>query len=237
MKRIAVLTGAGISAESGIQTFRDANGLWEGHRIEEVATPGAFERNPGQVLAFYNQRRHQLQQCVPNAAHRILAEFEAAVSIRIITQNVDDLHERAGSCHVLHLHGELLKVRSTGYPELVYPWTRDLVIGDGCERGCQLRPHIVWFGEEVPNIGEAGAIVASANALIVIGTSLQVNPAAGLLHYAQPEAEIIYIDPRPGNLREMGIDAPVRILSMGACDGMELLKREWLVKGSPNPMS
>lgn len=230
MTRIAVLSGAGISAESGIQTFRDAKGLWEGHRIEEVATPEAFEINPARVLAFYNQRRRQLLQCIPNAAHRILAEFESAFDVHIVTQNVDDLHERAGSSHVLHLHGELLKVRSTGYPELVYTWTRDLVIGDCCERGCQLRPHIVWFGEEVPNIGEASEIIAGADVLIVIGTSLLVHPAAGLLYFIRQGAEIVYIDPMPGQLRATGLGAPVRILAMGASEGMELLKREWLEK-------
>jgi NAD-dependent deacetylase len=195
-KRLVVLTGAGISQESGISTFRDANGLWNNHRIEEVASPQAWHRNPRLVLDFYNQRRKQLGEVSPNRAHLLLAELEQWFDVSIITQNVDDLHERAGSHHVLHLHGELKKARSTVDPRLIYTlegW--ELNIGDQCERGSQLRPHIVWFGEEVPLIGQAAEIVRSAELFIVIGTSLQVYPAAGLLQEVMPGAKVFLIDP------------------------------------------
>ncbi len=196
MKKLVVLTGAGISAESGIKTFRDADGLWNNYRIEEVASPGAWARDPQLVLDFYNMRRKQLFEVEPNAAHVALARLEKNFDVEIVTQNVDDLHERAGSTKVLHLHGELKKVRSTIDPSLVQTlggW--ELKLGDLCEKGSQLRPHIVWFGEEVPNIMIAGSIVRKADILVVIGTSLQVYPAAGLLHHAPHNIPKFLIDP------------------------------------------
>jgi NAD-dependent deacetylase len=193
--RIAVLSGAGVSAESGIRTFRAADGLWEEHRIEDVATPDAWRRDPHLVLRFYNARRAQLNDVEPNAAHRAIAALEAHFEVDIITQNVDDLHERAGSTRVLHLHGELRKVRSTRDPDLVLPWTNDLHLGDRCPLGSQLRPHIVWFGEQVPLLPKASSLVQRADVLIVVGTSLQVYPAAGLVHVLKPQAELYVVDP------------------------------------------
>jgi NAD-dependent deacetylase len=194
-KNIVVLTGAGISAESGIKTFRDSDGLWENHRIEDVATFDAWQRNKALVLDFYNQRRRQLLQCEPNDAHKLLVTLEEKYNVHIITQNVDDLHERAGSTKVLHLHGELLKVRSTLDEHIIYEWKKDLLIGDKCEKGAQLRPHIVWFGEQVPMIEVAGSIAAKADIFIVIGTSLVVYPAAGLVHYTDFTVPKFVIDP------------------------------------------
>jgi len=194
-KHIVVLTGAGISAESGISTFRDAGGLWEGHNIEDVATPEGWHRDPELVLEFYNKRRSQLQQCEPNAAHTALVELEDKYRVTIITQNVDDLHERAGSSDIIHLHGELLKVRSTQFPELVYSWKKDLQRGDLCEKGFQLRPHIVWFGEPVPMIEKAEAETRTADIFVVIGTSLLVYPAAGLVHFTDFMVPKYVIDP------------------------------------------
>lgn len=194
-KKLVVLTGAGISAESGIKTFRDSDGLWENHRIEDVATFDAWQRNQQLVLDFYNQRRRQLLECTPNEAHYLLVKLEEYYDVHIITQNVDDLHERAGSSKVLHLHGELLKVRSTLDEHLIYEWKKDLQKGDKCEKGAQLRPHIVWFGEAVPMIEQAGKIAAKADILVVIGTSLQVYPAAGLVHYTDFTVPKYVIDP------------------------------------------
>lgn len=196
-KKLVVLSGAGISAESGLKTFRDSDGLWEGHRVEDVATLDGFKRDPEKVLRFYNERRRQMLEAFPNRAHVLLAELEKFFNVWIVTQNVDDLHERAGSHQVIHLHGELLKARSSVQKELVYPWTKDILIGDLCEHGFQLRPHIVWFGEEVPLIALAAEIVKTADLLVVIGTSLQVYPAAGLIAYASDRAIIFYIDPKP----------------------------------------
>jgi len=196
MKRIVVLTGAGISAESGLRTFRDSNGLWEEHRIEDVATYQAWQRNQQLVLDFYNQRRKQLYEVNPNAGHMALAELEKKYDVHIITQNVDDLHERAGSSNVLHLHGELKKVRSTLDENLVYEldgW--ELRKGDLCEKGSQLRPHIVWFGEAVPMIEPAIALSAEADIFIVIGTSLNVYPAASLVYYVRNSTPVYLIDP------------------------------------------
>jgi NAD-dependent deacetylase len=199
-KRIVVLSGAGMSAESGLQTFRDNNGLWNNYRVEEVATPEAWLHNMPLVIEFYNQRRKQLFECEPNAAHFALAALEDKYDVRIITQNVDDLHERAGSTHVLHLHGELRKIRSSIDPDYVIEmegW--ELKQGDKCPRGSQMRPHIVWFGEPVPNIHIAAEIATSADILIVVGTSLQVYPAAGLVHFAPVESPKYYIDPAAAN--------------------------------------
>ena len=197
MKHIVVLTGAGISAESGLQTFRDANGLWAGHDIMDVATVEGFSKDPNLVLEFYNQRRKQLLQVNPNSAHHALSALEKTHKVTIITQNVDDLHERAGSKNTLHLHGELLKVRSTHDDSHIYNWKHDLNLGDLCEKGFQLRPHIVWFGEPVPLITQAIEICKTADSFLIIGTSLQVYPAASLIQYIQPEKDIFYIDPKP----------------------------------------
>lgn len=198
-KKIVVLTGAGISAESGIKTFRDADGLWEGHDVMEVASPQGFAKNPELVLDFYNQRRKQLLDVIPNKAHTSLVDLEAHFDVHIVTQNVDDLHERAGSANVLHLHGELLKARSTENENLVLPWTKDLNLGDLCKNGHQLRPHIVWFGEQVPLLEKAIEIVEVADILIIIGTSMQVYPAAGLISFVQPATPIYFVDPNPSD--------------------------------------
>ena len=196
-KRIVVLTGAGMSAESGIKTFRDAGGLWEGHSIEEVATPQGWEQNPELVLEFYNQRRKQLLEAQPNNAHLLLHFLEEKYDVHIVTQNVDDLHERAGSKNVLHLHGELRKVRSIKDDSLIYDWDKDLILGDVCEKGNQLRPHIVWFGEAVPNLTLADEITKTADILIIIGTSMQVYPAANLIYTVMLNTPIYFIDPKP----------------------------------------
>ena len=199
-KRLVVLTGAGISAESGIKTFRDGDGLWEGHDVMEVATPEGWLRNPELVLDFYNKRRQQLKEVTPNIGHHILAELEDYFDVFVITQNVDDLHERAGSKNVLHLHGELLKVRSTANANRILDWTEDLNTGDCDEYKNQLSPHIVWFGEEVPALDEAIAITKTADYFAVIGTSLQVYPAAGLIDFTQANVPVFYIDPKPMNV-------------------------------------
>ncbi|MFS4483225.1 SIR2 family NAD-dependent protein deacylase [Hyunsoonleella sp. 2307UL5-6] len=196
-KHIVVLTGAGISAESGVKTFRDADGLWEGHDVMAVATPQGFTKNPELVLDFYNQRRLQLFKVTPNQAHIDLAKLETTYNVSIITQNVDDLHERAGSTNVLHLHGELLKVRSTYDENDIQNWKTDLVLGDVCKKGHQLRPHIVWFGEDVPLIEKAAQLCETADILLIIGTSMQVYPAASLMHYAPTKTPIYFIDPKP----------------------------------------
>lgn len=197
MKKLVVLTGAGMSAESGINTFRDADGLWEGHNVMDVASPEGWFRDQDLVLDFYNQRRKQLLEVEPNYGHELLAQLQATHQVKIVTQNVDDLHERAGSKNVLHLHGELRKVRSTLNEELVYSWEDDLNKGDLCELNSQLRPHIVWFGEAVPMLERAIEITAEADMLLIIGTSMQVYPAASLINYIKSQVPIYFIDPRP----------------------------------------
>jgi len=221
MKNIVILTGAGMSAESGIATFRDANGLWEGHDVMKVASPEGFYNNPALVLDFYNQRRGQLKNVTPNRGHFNLQKLEEHFKVAIVTQNVDDLHERAGSTSVLHLHGELRKVRSVKNETLVYKWEDDLVLGDLCEEKSQLRPHIVWFGEEVPMIDKAIALVEKAAILVVIGTSMQVYPAAGLVNYVRPDTPIYFIDPNP-SVKESDFDN-LTILKSGAGEGTEKL--------------
>jgi len=217
MKHLVVLTGAGMSAESGLKTFRDADGLWEGHEVMEVASPEGFASNPKLVLDFYNQRRRQLKEVKPNQAHLDLAVLEKNHKITIITQNVDDLHERAGSTNVLHLHGELFKVRST-YDEFdVQGWKTDLVLGDKCSKGYQLRPDIVWFGEAVPLIPKAISICETADILVIIGTSMQVYPAASLIQYVQPETNIYYIDPKPA----MDSNNQITVIAKTATDGIK----------------
>lgn len=196
VKNLVVLTGAGISAESGIKTFRDAGGLWEGHSIEEVASPEGFEKNPELVLEFYNARRKQLAEVEPNFAHTALKELEQHFKVNIITQNVDDLHERAGSSHVLHLHGELIKVQSTGNPAFIETiGYNELKLGNVCPLGFQLRPHIVWFGEAVPEMEKAIEITQRADVFLIIGTSLEVYPAASLLDFVPYPKPVFIIDP------------------------------------------
>ncbi|MDR0195668.1 MAG: NAD-dependent deacylase [Myroides sp.] len=201
-KRLVVLSGAGMSAESGIQTFRDAGGLWEGHDVMEVASPEGWKKNKELVLDFYNQRRRQLLTCEPNEAHLLLAELEKHYNTTIVTQNVDDLHERAGSSHIIHLHGELLKVRSVQNSKLIYPWSKDLHNTDTNDLGHKLRPHIVWFGEMVPELENAVSYVKKADIIIIIGTSMQVYPAASLIHYAKPNALAYYIDTNPAIINQ-----------------------------------
>ena len=221
MKKLVVLTGAGMSAESGISTFRDANGLWEGHDIMEVASPEGFQKDPELVLDFYNKRRAQLKEVQPNKGHENLKSLESQFDVQIITQNVDDLHERAGSNKVVHLHGELRKVRSTQNRTLVYPWEDDLQLGDLCELQSQLRPHIVWFGEDVPMIETAVDHVAQADILVIIGTSMQVYPAAGLIHYIQPGTPIYFIDPKPAISESEHRN--LKIIRSGASEGTATL--------------
>jgi len=196
MKKLVVFSGAGMSAESGLQTFRGGDGLWENYRIEDVATPGAWLKNRNKVLDFYNQRRRQIASVQPNAAHSALVLLENYFDLTVITQNIDDLHERAGSKKVLHLHGEITKARSTLNPDLIVDiGYNDILEGQKCERGSQLRPHIVWFGEQVPELERAAGFISEADILLVIGTSLNVYPAAGLIHYAGIECEKYLIDP------------------------------------------
>ncbi len=216
LPKIVVLTGAGISKESGIPTFRDMNGLWNQYSIEEVATPQAWAKNPQLVLEFYNMRRRKLKEVEPNAAHLALAKLENHFPVQIITQNVDDLHERAGSCNVLHLHGELKKIRSEKNPGLIYDWEEDLHLGDLAEDGAQLRPHIVWFGEPVPEMDKAMDITQQADIFIIIGTSMQVYPAAGLVHFLKPGVQVYYIDPAPASVR---IQNPLEVIRQTAVQG------------------
>ena len=225
-KKLVVLTGAGISAESGIKTFRDADGLWEGHDVMEVASPEGWHKNKELVLDFYNQRRRQLHQVKPNLGHFTLAELEKDFDVHIITQNVDNLHEQAGSSNVLHLHGELFKVRSTKSESYVLDWKTDLNLGDVDTNGNQLRPHIVWFGEAVPALDEAIEITQTADFLAVIGTSLQVYPAAGLLHYAKSNVPVFYIDPKPATIYDL--QNPLEIIPMNATDGVPFLRQKLL---------
>ena len=219
MKKMVVLTGAGMSAESGLQTFRDANGLWEGHNVMDVATPEAFEREPKLVLEFYNQRRRQLLDVLPNNAHHNLKELEKYFNIHIITQNVDDLHERAGSSQIVHLHGELRKVRSTTNEKIVLEWSKDLYLGDVDKNGDQLRPHIVWFGEAVPQLENSIEITKQADVLVIIGTSMQVYPAASLIHYVSSNTPIYFIDPAPS----ISKNTNTTIIKSGAQQGTKQL--------------
>ena len=224
MKKLVVLTGAGMSAESGLRTFREMGGLWEEYDVYEVASPGGWQRNRSMVLRFYNERRKQLLETKPNKGHLDLVELEQYFEVWIVTQNVDDLHERAGSSRILHLHGELRKSRSTVDPNLVYDiegWK--LGEGDLCEKGSQLRPHVVWFGEAVPAIEEAARVVSEADILVIIGTSMNVYPAAGLINYVPGTAPIYVIDPN-----EVAIaDHPrIQVIQKSAGEGVQLLMEE-----------
>lgn len=224
MKKLVVLTGAGISAESGIATFRDSGGLWEGYRVEDVATPEGWRKNPDLVLDFYNQRRKQALHVKPNRGHEILKELEDQFDVTVITQNVDDLHERAGSKNVIHLHGSLFESRSTLDEDLTYKidgW--ELKLGDKCERGSQLRPNIVWFGEMVPMIEVASRIAADADIFLVVGTSLVVYPAAGLIHYVPFNSPKFVVDP---NLPDIGSIPYTTMIGEKASIGMEMVKQK-----------
>lgn len=220
MKNLVVLTGAGISAESGISTFRDSGGLWEQYRIEDVATPEGWARDPKLVTDFYNQRRKQLLEVEPNYGHIALVELEKYFNVYVVTQNVDNLHERAGSKNIVHLHGELTKVRSERFDHLIYELTPDryeVKIGDKCEKGFQLRPHIVWFGEAVPMLEEAVRLAQKADIFIVVGTSLNVYPAASLVHYVQPEVPVYVVDPNSVAIN----DSRWHYIRLGASEGMK----------------
>ena len=219
-QKIIILTGAGISAESGIKTFRDADGLWEGHDVMEVASPEGWRRNRELVQDFYNQRRRQLDEVEPNAGHLALVELEKYYDTYVITQNVDDLHERAGSQQIIHLHGELRKVRSTLDENLVYDWKGDVTTDDKCEKGSQLRPHIVWFGEGVPLLERAATLTAHADKILIIGTSMQVYPAAGLVGYAPLGTPIYYIDPRPSINYELQQSTELTVIEERATTGV-----------------
>jgi NAD-dependent deacetylase len=224
-KKLVVLTGAGISAESGIKTFRDSDGLWEGHDVMQVASYNGWLKNKSLVLDFYNQRRKQLHEVKPNLGHYTLAQLQTDFDVHIITQNVDNLHEVAGSKNVLHLHGELFKVRSdANYDIEIKHWENDINIGDLDSKGNQLRPHIVWFGEAVPALDEAIEITQQADYFAVIGTSLQVYPAAGLLHYTQPNVPVFYIDPKPATIYDL--QNPIEIIAMNATNGVSVLKEK-----------
>lgn len=226
-KKLVVLTGAGISAESGIKTFRDADGLWEGHNVMDVASYEGWLRNKELVLDFYNQRRRQLKDVKPNRGHLVLAELEKDFDVHIITQNVDNLHEQAGSTKVLHLHGELLKVCSDCNLAIeILDWEHDLLLGDVDEKGNQLRPNIVWFGEAVPALDEAITSIQQADYVAVVGTSLQVYPAAGLMHYANPNVPVFYIDPRPATIYDLR--NPLEVIPMNATEGIPFLREKLL---------
>ena len=221
-KKLVVLSGAGISAESGISTFRGADGLWENHSIYEVASPEGWRANRELVLKFYNQRRAQLEEVEPNEGHRILQRLEADFDVQIITQNVDDLHERAGSTKVLHLHGELTKARSTIDKNLIYDiGTEPISLGDRCDKGSQLRPHIVWFGEDVPLIEVAAEMVEEADIFVVVGTSMQVYPAAGLIDYVPRISPIYVIDPEPPTLAKR---SNMQFIQAGGSEGLARLQ-------------
>jgi NAD-dependent deacetylase len=224
MKKVVVLSGAGVSAESGIKTFRDSGGLWEGYDVMVVASPEGWQANPELVLDFYNQRRKNAINAVPNEGHLTIAELEKYFKVSVITQNIDNLHEQAGSSNVIHLHGELFKSRSTADPTLIYDvegW--ELNLGDTCEKGAQLRPHIVWFGEMVPMMEVAVEEVLTADIFIVIGTSLQVYPAAGLLEYARSSTPIYVIDP---NMPDISYRSNLHLIEEVGSIGMKMVKQE-----------
>jgi len=225
-KKVIILSGAGVSAESGIKTFRDAGGLWEGHDVMAVASPEGWRNDQKLVLNFYNERRKQLQAVTPNSAHQDIAALEEKYEVVVVTQNVDDLHERGGSTKIIHLHGELLKVRSTGNSELIYDWAKDLNKDDRCADGYQLRPHIVWFGEAVPKLEEAIIEIENADIVIIIGTSMQVYPAASLIRYAPSFSKKFYIDPKPSISISEAKAMNLEIVAMKATEGMKKLLEE-----------
>jgi NAD-dependent deacetylase len=227
-KKLVVLSGAGISAESGLRTFRDSDGLWEGYQVTEVATPRAWHRNPQLVLDFYNMRRKDVAAALPNAAHTGLASLEKDFDVTIITQNIDDLHERGGSNKVMHLHGEIFKMRSEQDESIVKEIREDIHLGDLAEDGCQYRPHIVWFEEPVPMIQEAVTVVNSADIFVVVGTSLVVYPAAGLVNYIQPGIPVFVIDKKIPSLPSVpGLHIIEKTATEGVADLIQLLKTQY----------
>jgi NAD-dependent deacetylase len=215
-QHVVILSGAGISAESGLGTFRGAGGLWEGVSVKDVATPEAWDRDPAKVLRFYNQRRRDVLAAEPNEAHYALKDLEDIFKVSIITQNIDDLHERAGSTDVIHLHGEILKARSSRDERLLYNRKEDINLGDRCEKGSQLRPHVVWFGESVPMMDQAISIAKKADFFIVVGTSLEVYPAASLIDHVPYEATKFVVDPQPNGLA----DESFQVITAAATDGI-----------------
>ena len=227
-KKIAVLSGAGISAESGIKTFRDAGGLWEGHDVMEVASPEGWMKNKSLVLDFYNQRRRQLKEVQPNLAHFEIQKLEQKYEVVVITQNVDDLHERAGSSKVIHLHGELKKVRSVMNEAIITYTEEDIVLGDLAADGHQLRPHIVWFGEMVPMLEIAAKEVTDSDFVIIVGTSMQVYPAAGLVSYASQHSELFYVDPKPNISYELRLRNNLRVIEHKATVGIPTIVQNLL---------
>lgn len=223
-KKVVVLSGAGISAESGVKTFRDSGGLWEGHDVMEVASYDGWLRNPELVMDFYNKRRKQLHEVEPNSGHDVLADLQSDFDVQIVTQNVDNLHERAGSKNVLHLHGELLKARCVNDSNHIVDCNEDIFYGKLDINGRQLRPHIVWFGEEIPLFDDAVKIVSLADILIVVGTSLQVYPAAGLLSVAKSNAPIFYVDPNPATIYDVA--NTVEVIQQPATIGLPILAKK-----------
>jgi len=229
MQKIVILSGAGISAESGISTFRDADGLWEGHDVMAVASYQGWEDDQELVLDFYNQRRRQLKEVIPNAAHIAIASLEQNYTVVVVTQNVDDLHERGGSTKIIHLHGELNKVRSIGSSGEAVMWTDDLNTGDLCPNGFQLRPHIVWFGEMVPMLEPAIQECEIADIIMIVGTSMQVYPAAGLVQYAKPGCKIYYIDPKPNISYELQRSPNLEVIAQTATIGVVKLVENLMI--------
>jgi NAD-dependent deacetylase len=227
-KKLVVLSGAGISAESGLKTFRDSDGLWEGYDLEEVATPMAWRKNPQLVLDFYNARRRNVLQAVPNEAHFGLVRLEERYDVTIITQNIDDLHERAGSSNIIHLHGEILKMRSGQNESLIYEIRKDILLGDLADDGVQLRPHIVWFHEPVPLIPVAASIVADADIFVVVGTSLAVYPAAGLIDYARSSIPKYILDRKIPSVAGIG---NLTSIEMPATEGVAKLEQILQING------
>ncbi|MCS6978551.1 MAG: NAD-dependent deacylase [Flavobacteriales bacterium] len=231
-KNLVVLSGAGISAESGLKTFRGAGGLWEGHRVEDVATPEAWRRDPERVLRFYNERRSQLALAKPNTAHFLLAELEQWLNVHIVTQNVDDLHERAGSRQVLHLHGLLTQVRSEKNENLILDWGyKELHLGDLAPDGAQLRPHVVWFGEMVPAMAKAAALAQKADFFLIVGTSLQVYPAAGLIASVPRHVPVWYIDPEPAPIYEQHT---IHVIKAPASEGLRIFSQHIIDRQGPH---
>ena len=238
MKKLVFLTGAGISAESGIKTFRDSNGTWENHNVMDVASIPGWRRNKELVLNFYNERRNQLDTVEPNEAHKMIAELEKVFDVHVITQNVDDLHERGGSSKVLHLHGELRKMCSSKDKDLTLPYTEDIKVGDKHEDGSQLRPFIVWFGEDVPKLGEAAQIVSEADIVVIVGTSMNVYPAAGLVDYVAKGVKIYYVDPKP-NIDDVLVKPILieKVATEGVKDLMVILSEGEEFDGGPASVS
>lgn len=230
-KKLVIFSGAGISAESGIPTFRDSDGLWEQHKVEDVATPEGWSRNRELVLEFYNERRRKLKEVSPNAGHTIIADMEKDYDVTVITQNIDNLHERAGSTNVVHLHGQLLRSRSTMDPSLIFECLGDIKIGDKCPKGSQLRPDVVWFGEPVPMMDYAQSVVEEADILVVVGTSLAVWPAAGLPHLTKEDCQIYYVDPKAEGL----LSRDVFVLKQKASTGMKSVVEFLRAGGKPKP--